>query len=223
MANVFAPFGFQAIRRVDGASWSGNVSVRKIAAANTHYFFKGDPVASLTTGYIDVVAPGSLPGTKQIAGIFVGCEYLSVAKGYVTWSPMFPGGDTTTDVIAYIIDDPNVLFAVQSNNSNTTATAMGISYIGNNISYASVNTIGTSTAGNTLNGISGVYIDQYTASDTIADLPFHVYDIPNVQTSGGAVGTAGGAVGNGYDPTTPYNIIYVSINSSDLRAPQNGI
>ena len=226
MANVLAPNGFTPIKRVDGASWTGNQSIRKIRANNTHYFFKGDPVVSLSSGYIDAVAPGSLPGNAQIAGIFIGCEYLSIAKGYVTWAPFFPGGDTTQDVLAYIIDDPFVVFAVQSANSNTTASPAAISNIGQNINFGNANTMGTSSAGNTLSGLSQCYIDLFTAATT-TNLPFRVYDIPNVQVSAaglpGATLSSIGALGNGYDPSTAYNIVFVTINSSDLRSPQAGI
>ena len=215
MANVLAPFGFTPIRRVDGASWTGNLSVRKIAAANTHYFFKGDPVVSLNTGYIDVVAAASLPGNAQIAGIFVGCEYLSTAMGRVNWSPLFPGGDTTNDVIAYIIDDPFVVYAVQT--SNNSSNPVGLNKISANANFGVTNTIGTSTAGNTLNGISGCYLDGATISTGTTNLPFRIYDVPNLQTLQGSTFPA---FGNGYDPTTQYNIVYVTINSSDLRSPQ---
>ena len=97
---------------------------------------------------------------------------------------------------------------------------MGIAALDNNINYGNAATMGTSSAGNLLNGLSQCYIDQNTSSSATTNLPFNIYDIPNVQTSGGTVGTAGGAVGNGYDPTTAYNIVYVTINSSNLRAPQ---
>ena len=226
MANVLAPTGFTPIKRVDGASWTGSQSIRKIASNNSHYFFKGDPVISLSTGYIDVIAAASLPGNAQVAGIFMGCEYLSIAKGYVTWSPMFPGGDAASDVLAYIIDDPMVVFAVQSANSNTTATPIPLSSLGKNGNFGVANTIGTSTAGNTGNGISGCYFDQYLINTT-TNLPFRIYDIPNVQVSvaglPGSTLSAVGAIGNGYDPSTAYNIVFVTFNSQDLRAPQAGI
>ena len=224
MANVLAPQGFTAIKRVDGASWTANRSIRKIAAANTHYIFKGDPVVSLSSGYIDVVAPGSLPGNAQIAGIFDGCEYLSVSKGYVTWSPFFPGGDTTTDVLAYVIDDP--LVVLQSSASSGAVAAAGISNLSQNVNFSNASTMGTSAAGNTLSGFSKCYLDLYTAATT-TNLPFRIYDIPNVQVSAaglpGSILSSIGALGNGYDPSTPYNIVFVTINSSDLRAPQAGI
>jgi hypothetical protein len=236
MPNAYTPFGFTPVRRVDGAAWTGNQSVRKIAAANTKYFYTGDPVVSLNTGYIDLMPAGS---AANFAGIFVGCEYLSVAKGYVSWSPIFPGGDTTKDVVAYVIDDPNVLFAVQTNNSAGGAVASGLSTLGNTaqIGYSLLSattglwstggTAGASTAGNTLNGRSGVYLDINSYSNSAGSTsPFKIYDIPNVQTSVNGFpssSTVFSSPGNGYDATTPFNIVYVTVNASDYRAGVAGI
>ena len=241
MANTFAPFGFRPIKRVDGSSWTGNQSVRKISSTCTQYIFCGDPVytsntagtAAGTSGYIGPMTAAA----NQFAGIFVGCEYLSIAKGYVSWSPVFPGGDTAYDVTAYVIDDPLVIFAVATNNSSTTATAVGLGAIGNTAyhgysAYASGvwstgGTIGTKTAGNFLNGQSGVYLDQNSFSTAAGSTyPFKIYDIPNVQTSGSGLpsGTTGlMGVGNGYDATTAYNIVYVTVNAAELRVGQSGV
>ena len=234
MPNLYAPFGFKPIRRVDGASWTGNQSVRKIAANNTKYFYTGDPVVSLNTGYIDLMAAAS---AANFAGVFVGCEYLSVSKGYITWSPIFPGGDTIRDVIAYVIDDPLVLFEVQTNNSAGGAVASGLSTLGNtaqigyslysNGLWSTGGTIGATTAGNTLNGRSGVYLDINTYSNSAGSTsPFKIYDIPNVQTSVSGLPTGSSyfsSPGNGYDATTPFNIVNVTINAADLRTGQSGI
>lgn len=234
MANIFTPSGFQPIRRVDGASWTGNQSTRKIASNNTKYFYAGDPVISLSTGYIDVMGTGA---GANFAGIFMGCEYLSVAKGYISWSPMFPGGDTTKDVVAYVIDDPNVLFAVMTNNSAGGATAVGLSALGNtayigastysNGVWSTGGTIGGSTAGNTFSGRSGVYLDQNSLSNNAgSSYPFKIYDIPGVQTAlqGSVTGsTLLPQIGNGYDPTTAFNVVYATINAADLRVGQSGI
>lgn len=227
MANTFAPFGFRPVKRVDGASWTGNMSVRKIAAANTHYFYKGDPVGSLVTGYVDVLPLASLGGNKQFQSIFIGCEYLSIAKGYITWSQFFPGGDTAQDVIAYTIDDPYVLFDCVSNWSTGTPTPANLPMLDGNVGYNNAAGMGVQASGSVYNGLSNTYLDLATLSNgtttAVLNLPFQIYDIPNVQTSGGIVGLYAGAVGNGYDPTTPYNIVYVVANSQNLRAPTAAI
>jgi len=195
------------------------MSVRKIAYNNTNKFYKGDIVLTLSTGYITSAAAASWTSatTTPIAGVFQGCKYFSSAQQKVVWSPYFPGGDTVTglDVEAYIIDDPNVVFLAQT--GGLSGSAIGISAIGNNVQISV--SVGS---GNTLSGISGYVVDESNVGTT-STYPFRVYDIPNVQTSGGTPGTAAGAIGNGYDPTTKYNFVLVTPNNHELRAPITGI
>jgi hypothetical protein len=199
MANVLAPFGFQPIRRLDGASWTANMTVRKIASNNSTAIFKGDVVKSLNTGYIAQAAAND----TQIAGVFVGCQYLSTSQSRTVWSPYWPGSDTTQDVTAYIIDDPLCVFLAQSGGGS--GSPVGLSAIGDNIK------ITTATAGNTANGISGMALDDANIATT-STYPFRIIDIPGVQ-----VANLGASV-NGYDTTTKYNFVIVAFNSQDFKS-----
>lgn len=198
MANVFSPNGFQVVRRQDGAAWTGNQTSYLIAAANTHKFYSGDPVIRLTSGYIDVNA--TYP-TQGVLGIFVGCEYLSTAAGKVVWSPQFPGGDTTTDVTAYVIDDPSVIMRVWVGTGSSSAAGGPViqTNVGNAIDYA----YGTA---NTLSGISGAYVNFANVSGATATLPFTIV---------GLVTTPPGV--NGTDITTAGNLIEVTFNQQAFR------
>ena len=53
MSNVFSPNGFQPVKRIDSGVWNDAQREGLIAAANTHQFFKGDPIIALASGYID--------------------------------------------------------------------------------------------------------------------------------------------------------------------------
>lgn len=206
MANILAPLGLTPVRRVDGAAWTGNQSQRLIAAANTHHFYQGDVVKSLNTGYIDTAAV--VGGGAQIAGIFVGCHYLSSGQSRWVWSNQFPGSDTTADVIAYIIDDPGCVFLAQTGGAS--GSAIGISAVGNNVNFS------TTTAGNALNGLSGMAIDDNTVGVTTT-LPFRVVAVPGISDVPTGGPGLGGAV-NGYDTTTKYNVVLVAFNNVDYRS-----
>lgn len=204
MANTNAPFGFTPVRRLDGAAWSANITQRMIKATNTNKFFQGDVVSNLTggsRGYIDVTAPGA----QAIAGIFVGCYYLSNAFSRRTYTNQFPGGDTSQDVIALIIDDPLVVFRVQVKAGPLTFTA-----IGQNANFSQA------TAGNTFTGLSGNTLDDGTVATT-STLPFTIVGVPNSNTM------AGSTVGPGVDPTTAFNIVEVTFNNEAFRAGQTGV
>ena len=60
-------------------------------------------------------------------GIFAGCQYND-ATGKPTISPFWPSGATGTEIVAWVYDDPETLFAVQYNNPSsgtTMQTAVG--------------------------------------------------------------------------------------------------
>ena len=56
--------------------------------------FKGDPVQMQASGYISQWTAGT--GVSQLAGIFWGCEYLSVARGYTVDAPYWPATDVAS-------------------------------------------------------------------------------------------------------------------------------
>ena len=207
MANVLAPFGFMPVRRLDGAGWTGGQTVRKIKSTNTNKFFKGDVVKVLSAGnqgYIDVLAAGA---ATLVAGVFVGCRYLSTAFGRPIWSNFFPGGDTTQDVEAYIIDDPNCVFLAQT--AGTSGAALGLAGIDLNFD------INTTTAGNQLNGLSGMALDDNTGATT-STLPFRLVDVPGIQAP--LPNILGGGAVNGYDATAKFNVVYVAFNNQNYKA-----
>jgi len=192
MANTQAPFGFQLAGFLDGRTGSLGQSTRLIANGDSNAVYSGDPVTSLNTGYVT----RSTAGTTQIAGIFIGCEYLNTALGRVVWSPSWPGSGATGDVTAYVITDPQATFKVQAGGSTT---AIGLSNIANNANFA----LGTP---NTLSGQSGAYLDQ-TTINTTSTLPFRII---------GLVTAPPGA--NGTDTTTGYNNVIVTFNWQDYKS-----
>jgi len=193
MANTFAPFGFSQ------ASGTGSAptyeQTGRFIALTAGAIYAGDPVTTQSDGTI----AQSVAGTTQIAGIFVGCEYLSASTGSKRWSPYWPGSGSAlanTTVTGYIINDPNAQFIVQSGNAGT---AVGQADVGANINFA----IGT---GNTLTGISGAYANQATINTT-ATLPFRIMAI--ITNPPGA---------NGTDVTSNGNWIRVGFNNVDTKS-----
>ena len=197
MANTFAPNGFLQYQGGAGGAPTFAQSTRKIASGNSTAVFTGDPVMpviSTANGYITQAAAGS----TVLAGIFVGCKYLSTSQKRTVWSSYWPGSDTTTDVEAYVIDDPNARFVVQSSGSGfpitgTTSTQTS----GVQGQYAQF-TIGT---GNTSTGRSGAYISSVATTVTF---PFIVVDYAT-------------SFGNGGDPTTQYCNLIVGFNNEVWR------
>ena len=160
MANTFAPFGF--------AQHSGNGSaptyeqLSGTIAYTTDPIFFCDPIYRLATdGTLAGNGTTDLPTSDAIAGVFVGCKYLSTSQKRTVWSNYWPGTDTAYPVTAYYVNDPNAKFVVQTDGAGAPAATIGA-----NIQFA----YGT---GNTSTGVSGAYVTGASAGAT-ATLPFRV-------------------------------------------------
>jgi len=164
-----------------------------------------------TTGYL----------FTPVAGVFVGCRYLSTANKYPVWRNYWPGSDANGDVTAYVITDPNAQFSIMTGNSNTTATAVGFANIGQNIGFNYSQSGVTTTNGVTANGLSTYFADQYTLiannpAGAAANnyLPFRILALANY-----VPGATSPLVSiNGNDNTTAYNRIVVGFNNSMPRS-----
>lgn len=191
MANTLAPFGFSQYRGTGSAPTYEQVEM-KIASTNTTAVFRQDPVMPVvgsTTGYITQGAAGTTP----LAGIFMGCKYLSVSQGRTVWGNYYPGSDANGDVTAYVVNDPNAQFLVQTN----TGAAVGFANVGKLAQFA----IGTGT---TSNGLSGAYISSV---GTTATFPFRIVELYNNPIAP-----------NGADATTQYNWVVVAFNNVLTRS-----
>lgn len=200
MANTNTPFGFaEYYGGAGGAPTFAQVELR-VAYDNSTEIYTGDPVMPVigaSTGYITQASPG----TTTLAGIFVGCKYLSTSQKRTVWSRYWPGADATGDVIAYVINDPNARFQVMGNSTTFniagTLTQWGQNPVGQYAQFA----IGS---GNTSSGTSGAYLN---ALGTTVTYPFIVTDL--ITSPPGAPGA---------DPTTAYNRVIVGFNNQMQRS-----
>ena len=197
MANTQAYFGFTQYQGGAGGAPTFAQSVRRIASSSGA-IYTGDPVmpaVSSANGYIVQASPGS----TTLAGIFVGCKYLNTSLGRTVWSNYWPGSGATGDVEAYVIDDPNARFIVQTSTTSFPITGtLSTQTSGVQGQYAQFS-IGS---GNTSTGRSGAYLSSLA---TTATFPFVVIDYQ--------VG-----VQNGGDPTSQYCNVIVGFNNEWLRS-----
>jgi hypothetical protein len=191
MANTNAPFGFSQYSGTGSAPTYEQVPV--VIAYNASAIFFGDPVEPDGTG--TVVRGDGTTGAAGIAGIFVGCQYLSVSQKRTVWSNYWPGSDVASNqtVIGYIINDPNAKFLVQVGTTGLTQAE-----VNSNIGYD----IGT---GNTANGLSGAFVTE-ASLNTTSTLPFRVIGL--VTQPPGSAGTEAGA----------YNRVIVAFNNVSTKS-----
>ena len=55
----------------------------------------------------------------DLCGIFMGCRFTDPNTNQLTFSQHFPASTVASDAMAYVVDDPNVLFTIQADGSFT--------------------------------------------------------------------------------------------------------
>jgi hypothetical protein len=175
MANTAAYNGFQQYSGTGSAPTYEQVTVL-IASSSTTAIYNGDPVNPDANGFIVRGTTSGSSGNTQIAGVFIGCKYLSVSQKRTVWSNYWPGSDNSGNVEAYIINDPNAKFVAQFGNVSVAQT-----YVNSGVGF----NIGT---GNANSGISGAFLETLA---TDSSMPFKVVSL--VTDPPGANGTESGA------------------------------
>jgi len=122
MSSTSAPFGFRPSYHNSGQM---RPKAYNIASTYAQNIFAGDPVKLTDNGVIQLgTSDGTRSGTTDgvaLLGIFAGCQYFD-ASGKPTISPFWPSGATGTEIVAWVYDDPEMLFDVQYTNPGTPGT-----------------------------------------------------------------------------------------------------
>jgi|TARA_R100001480_G_scaffold5645_1_gene12605 hypothetical protein len=117
MANKDAPFGFRPTKMLGGAPFNGSQTEYGIASTYNTNIFSGDAVELHTDGTVTIAAAGQ----TNILGVFNGCFYTD-STGAPNWSKYWPASTTSTDAVAFVVDDPNVLFEAQEDSTDIGAS-----------------------------------------------------------------------------------------------------
>ena len=176
MANLDAPSGARPFRHLSGGMI--RASEYKIASGTSSNIFTGDFVKLLSTGYIDVASAGN-----RILGVFAGVKYTA-SDGEVVYKKYFPTGTTTlasADVTAYVYDDPNITYRIQSAGS---ADFTDIGNLADHVAGSGSTTTGQSgheVSGTTGTGTAGLRIlrlidDPDNSAGTNGELEVVIYE-----------------------------------------------
>lgn len=162
MANKDASFGLRPARMMSGAPYSGGQSRYRIASGATTPIFQGDLVKQLTAGVIGRVAASS---TVPVIGVLNGVEYTDPSTGKQVYKNYYPGSISASDIIAFVVDGPEVVFEVQSDDTFPVADLFG-----------NFDIVDQSTTGDTKSGKSRMELDLSTGA-TATTLPLKAIDI----------------------------------------------
>jgi hypothetical protein len=172
MATTATPMGAEPTDTLSASgSFTGKVRHIKVASGYGTAIFYGDFVKLVNTGTVEKDTGTT---TLTSVGVFVGCAFTSPTTNELTFSQTFPASTAASDIVAYVVDDPNVLMRMQSDE------AIAQTGLGNNV--AVVQTAGSTSIGRSKNAVDGSSIA------TTNTLPLRIIDFVDGPTS--AVGDA---------------------------------
>jgi hypothetical protein len=159
MANQDAAFGLRPLKTLGQADDSTGMSSHKILPGDASVLYQGSMAIGVATGYVDI------SGTNDTTnvGAFWGTFYIDPTTLKPTFKNYYPGGITPPSsgaVEAFVYDNPQQLFEVQSD--NTAASAQTDVFMCADLS--------TPAGGSTTNGVSSMELADATLSATAAVL-----------------------------------------------------
>ena len=144
MANKDAAFGFRPVRHLSGGEIRTNEY--SIAANYGTAIYHGQCVIAVTAGGVEAAAAGNV-----VLGVFGGCFYTDPTTSKPTFSNYYPASTNASDIVAYVYDDPRIVFEVQHDGTGTAA-----------MNFSGFDLVGT--GGSTLSGRSTQELDTSTST-----------------------------------------------------------
>ena len=172
-------------------SFTGKVRHIKIASAYDTAIFYGDFVKLVAAGTVEKDA-----GTTSMTpvGIFVGCKYTDPNSKNLTFNQQWIADTTASDAVAYVMDDPNILFQMQCDGSAAQTVLVS--------NCAVVQTAGSTSIGTSKNAV------DISTSATTNTLPLRIIDFIDGPNS---------AVGDSYtDVIVKFNVGHLYDNTTGL-------
>ena len=161
MANVAEKYGLRPVRKLDGSPFINAQNRYRIAANYGTPIYQGDLVKPVTGGGIERAVANT---TDLVVGVFNGVFYTDPTTQKPTWKNYYPGTVNASDIVATIIDDPNVVYSIDSDG------AFAVADIFKNFAI-------TNATGNTLSGISKVQLDFSVSGLTTSGTVLQAIDI----------------------------------------------
>ena len=161
MANTAEQYGLRPVRKVDGSPFINAQNRYRIAANYGTPIYQGDLVIPVTGGGIQRAVANT---TDFVVGVFNGVFYTDPTTQKPTWKNYYPGTVNASDIVATIIDDPDVVYSIDSDG------AFAVADIFKNFAI-------TNVTGNTLSGISKVQLDYSVSGLTTSGTVLQAIDV----------------------------------------------
>ena len=192
MATSAAPTGAEPVGTLSASgSFTGKVRHIKIASGYGTAIFYGDFVKLVSSGTVEKDT-----GTTSLTpvGVFMGCSYTDPSTNQMTFNQQFPASTAASDIMAYVLDDPNVLMRMQGDATLAQTT------LGNNV--AAVQTAGSTSIGRSKNAVDSSNVA------TTNTLPLRIIDFVDGPTS---------TVGDSFtDVIVKFNVGHIYVNTTGI-------
>ena len=161
MANVAEKYGLRPVRKLDGSPFINAQNRYRIASNYGTAIFQGDLVKPVTGGGIERAVAAT---SDKVIGVFNGVFYTDPTTQKPTWKNYYPGTVNVSDIVATVIDDPSVVYKIDSDGAFAAADIF-------------INFAITTATGNTLTGISEVQLDYSVSGLTTSGTVLQAIDI----------------------------------------------
>ncbi len=162
---IDGPYGLRPVKMLDNSPYNGATRLYRIASAYATNIFYGDVVKLVTGGTVE---RDTADAAMTPIGVFMGCTFTDPGTSQPTFKQYWPASTVASDAMAYVVDDPNVLFKVAVVSSGTTMSSLAITDIGANLQM--VDNTGSTTTGNSK-------IAANATSATTNTFPLRVVDV----------------------------------------------
>lgn len=162
---VSGPYGLVPVKRLDGNYYNGATRQYKIASGYATSIFNGDLVKIVTGGTIERETADAAIVT---CGVFVGCQYTDPSTSTPIWKNYYPASTSASDIMAFVVDDPEILFKVAVVSATTVIGDYALTDLGANAALVD-------NTGDTLSGKSRVAVSHTSA--TTDTLPVRIIEL----------------------------------------------
>ena len=115
MSATAAPFGLRPVGNL-GGTYNGSFRQYPILSTESTRICFVDVVKLTDAGTTTTIQKDTGTTSATPIGIFLGCRYTDVSTSQLTFSQQWSGA-AHTGGMAYVCDDPNVLFEIQADGS----------------------------------------------------------------------------------------------------------
>ena len=149
MANETGNFGLRASRQLDGSPYNGAQNRYRILKNYATAIYQGDLVMTSLNGTVQRAGATDNP----VVGVFNGVFYTDPTTSKPTWKNYYPASISANDIMAQVIDGPDVVFEI---NADATFT----------VSHLFANYKINADTGSTLSGQGRESLDVATADSS---------------------------------------------------------